>query len=96
MKIILASKSGVRKEILDKHNIENEVIPEHPEHDEEQDRDDEDEFDERRAALTVRPMLPAAHSVSTSTRNTTRSSSVFVEPNRPVTKSCSSSMYMPM
>ena len=26
MKIILASKSGVRKEILDKHNIENEVI----------------------------------------------------------------------
>ena len=26
MKIILASKSGVRKKILDKHNIENEVI----------------------------------------------------------------------
>ena len=26
MKIILASKSGVRKEILDKYNIENEVI----------------------------------------------------------------------
>ena len=26
MKIILASKSGVRKEILDKHNIDNEVI----------------------------------------------------------------------
>ena len=26
MKIILASKSGVRKEILDKHNIENEVM----------------------------------------------------------------------
>ena len=26
MKIILASKSGVRKQILDKHNIDNEVI----------------------------------------------------------------------
>ena len=26
MKIILASKSGVRKQILDKYNIENEVI----------------------------------------------------------------------
>ena len=26
MKIILASKSGVRKEILDKHKIDNEVI----------------------------------------------------------------------
>ena len=26
MKIILASKSGVRKKILDKHNIDNEVI----------------------------------------------------------------------
>ncbi len=26
MKIILASKSGVRKKILDKYNIENEVI----------------------------------------------------------------------
>ena len=26
MKIILASKSGVRKEILDKNNIDNEVI----------------------------------------------------------------------
>ena len=26
MKIILASKSGVRKEILDKYKIENEVI----------------------------------------------------------------------
>ena len=26
MKIILASKSGVRKEILDKHNVDNEVI----------------------------------------------------------------------
>ena len=26
MKIILASKSGVRKEILDKYNIENEVV----------------------------------------------------------------------
>ena len=27
MKIILASKSGVRKEILDRNNIENEVVP---------------------------------------------------------------------
>ena len=26
MKIILASKSGVRKQILDNHNIDNEVI----------------------------------------------------------------------
>jgi septum formation protein len=26
MKIILASKSGVRKQILDKYNIDNEVI----------------------------------------------------------------------
>ena len=26
MKIILASKSGVRKEILDKYSVENEVI----------------------------------------------------------------------
>ncbi len=26
MKIILASKSGVRKQILDSHNIDNEVI----------------------------------------------------------------------
>ena len=26
MKIILASKSGVRKEILDKYNVDNEVI----------------------------------------------------------------------
>ena len=26
MKIILASKSGVRKQILDKHRIDNEVI----------------------------------------------------------------------
>ena len=26
MKIILASQSGVRKQILDKHNIDNEVI----------------------------------------------------------------------
>ena len=26
MKIILASKSGVRKKILDKHNIDNEVM----------------------------------------------------------------------
>ena len=34
MKIILASKSGVRKEILDKHNIENEVIPSNVDEDE--------------------------------------------------------------
>ena len=27
MKIILASKSGIRKKILDKYNIENEVVP---------------------------------------------------------------------
>ena len=26
MKLILASKSGVRKQILDKHNIDNEVV----------------------------------------------------------------------
>ena len=26
MKIILASQSGIRKQILDKHNIDNEVI----------------------------------------------------------------------
>tara|TARA_B100000575_G_C23086596_1_gene626252 strand:- start:625 stop:1209 length:585 start_codon:yes stop_codon:yes gene_type:complete len=34
MKIILASKSGVRKEILDKYNIENEVIPSNVDEDE--------------------------------------------------------------
>ena len=27
MKIILASKSGIRKKILDKYNIKNEVVP---------------------------------------------------------------------
>ena len=34
MKIILASKSGVRKKILDKYNIENEVIPSNVDEDE--------------------------------------------------------------
>ena len=34
MKIILASKSEVRKKILDKHNIENEVIPSNVDEDE--------------------------------------------------------------
>ena len=34
MRIILASKSGVRKEILDKYNIENEVIPSNVDEDE--------------------------------------------------------------
>ena len=34
MKIILASKSGVRKEILDKYNINNEVIASNVDEDE--------------------------------------------------------------
>ena len=34
MKIILASKSGVRKEILDKYNIDNEVVPSNVDEDE--------------------------------------------------------------
>jgi septum formation protein len=34
MKIILASKSGVRKEILDKYNVDNEVVPSNVDEDE--------------------------------------------------------------
>ena len=34
MKIILASKSGVRKQILDRYNIDNEVIASHVDEDE--------------------------------------------------------------
>ena len=48
MKIILASKSGVRKEILDKYNIENEVIASNV---------DEDEVKESLLAEGADPLL---------------------------------------
>ena len=48
MKIILASKSGVRKKILDKYNIENEVIPSNV---------DEDEVKTSLLAVNANPLL---------------------------------------
>ena len=48
MKIILASKSGVRKKILDDHNIDNEVIVSNV---------DEDEIKESLLAEGADPLL---------------------------------------
>ena len=48
MKIILASKSGVRKKILDKYNIENEVVPSNV---------DEEEVKISLLALKANPLL---------------------------------------
>ena len=65
MKIILASKSGVRKEILDKHNIENEVIVSNV---------DEDEVKESLLAegadpLTISKNLAEIKSIKVSNKN---------------------------
>ena len=48
MKIILASKSGVRKEILDRNNIENEVVPSNI---------DEDQFKDAFLAENATPLI---------------------------------------
>tara|TARA_Y100000768_G_C23977671_1_gene683943 strand:- start:1848 stop:2435 length:588 start_codon:yes stop_codon:yes gene_type:complete len=48
MKIILASKSGVRKEILDRNNIENEVVPSYI---------DEDQFKDAFLAENATPLI---------------------------------------
>ena len=48
MKIILASKSGVRKEILDRKNIENEVVPSNI---------DEDQFKDAFLAENATPLI---------------------------------------
>tara|TARA_B100001093_G_scaffold138648_1_gene131135 strand:- start:185 stop:769 length:585 start_codon:yes stop_codon:yes gene_type:complete len=48
MKIILASKSGIRKKILDKYNIENEVVPSNV---------DEEEVKISLLALKANPLL---------------------------------------
>ena len=48
MKIILASKSGVRKEILDRNNIENEVVPSNI---------DEDQFKDAFLAEKATPLM---------------------------------------
>ena len=48
MKIILASKSGVRKQILDKHNIENEIMVSNV---------DEDEIKESLLAEGANPLI---------------------------------------
>ena len=68
MKIILASKSGVRKEILDKYNIENEVIISNV---------DEDEIkksllDEGANPLIISKNLAEIKSVKVSTKNPNR------------------------
>ena len=48
MKLILASKSGVRKQILDKYNIDNEVVISNV---------DEDEVKESLLADLLRPQI---------------------------------------
>ena len=68
MKIILASKSGVRKEILDKYNIENEVFISNV---------DEDEIkksllDEGANPLIISKNLAEIKSVKVSTKNPNR------------------------
>ena len=68
MKIILASKSGVRKQILDKHNIDNEVIVSNV---------DEDEVKESLLAegadpLSVSKNLAEIKSIKVSNRNPDR------------------------
>ena len=68
MKIILASKSGVRKQILDKHNIDNEVIVSNV---------DEDEIKESLLAegadpLSISKNLAEIKSIKVSNRNPDR------------------------
>ena len=68
MKIILASKSGVRKQILDKHNIDNEVIVSNV---------DEDEVKESLLAegadpLSISKNLAEIKSIKVSNRNPDR------------------------
>ena len=68
MKIILASKSGVRKEILDKYNIENEVIISNVDEDEIK----ESLLDEGANPLSISKNLAEIKSVKVSNKNPDR------------------------
>ena len=68
MKIILASKSGVRKEILDKYNIENEVIISNVDEDEIK----ESLLDEGANPLLISKNLAEIKSIKVSNKNPDR------------------------
>ena len=68
MKIILASKSGVRKEILDKYKIENEVIPSNVDEDEVKDS----LLAEGANPLTISKNLAEIKSIKVSSKNPDR------------------------
>ncbi len=68
MKIILASKSGVRKEILDKYKIDNEVIPSNVDEDEVKDS----LLAEGANPLTISKNLAEIKSIKVSSKNPDR------------------------